>query len=205
MKRFKLGMLASVITCFAVFSLSSCKNQEQSQQPADDTTAVDTTAQATAPQGPQLNDAQIASAVVGANQIDVDYAKIAIAKSKNKDVINFANAMIKDHEAIIKSATALCQNLGVTPDDNNDLTQGLSKQATDTKAKLNTLSGADFDKAYIDNEVAFHDAVIKAVTNTLIPQAQNSELKQTMIDVSPLLNHHLEMAKEAQAKIESAQ
>jgi len=151
---------------------------------------------------PQLNDAQIASVVVAANQIDVDYGKIALDKATTPEAKKFAQTMIKDHSDIIKAAVALATKLKVTPDDNNPVTQSLMAGAKDMKAKLNSLSGAAFDKAYIDNEVAFHDAVVTAVKNVLTPQTQNAELKQTIISVTPLLEHHLEMAKEAQATIE---
>ncbi len=147
------------------------------------------------------SDAQVASIVVVANQIDVDYGKLALQKSKNETVKKFAQTMINDHEDIIKSASDLAGKLGVTPDNDNAVTKSLQDQAKETTKKLESLSGADFDKAYIDNEVAYHDAVIGAVKNVLIPQTENGELKQALIDVSPLLDHHLEMAKEDQKKI----
>src|SRR5699024_11094397 len=125
----------------------------------------------------------------------------ALQKSKNETVKKFAQTMINDHEDIIKSASDLAGKLGVTPDNDNAVTKSLQDQAKETTKKLESLSGADFDKAYIDNEVAYHDAVIGAVKNVLIPQTENGELKQALIDVSPLLDHHLEMAKEDQKKI----
>lgn len=158
--------------------------------------------QSYAQDGPELNDPQIASAVVAANQIDVNYGKIALKKSKNEEVLHFAQTMINDHESIIEAAVALATKLGVTPDDQNDLTQSLldgEKEMIKTLKKAK--KGDEFNKVYIDNEVAFHEAVIGAVKDLLIPQAENEELKQTMIDVSPLLEHHLEMAKQAQANL----
>lgn len=37
--------------------------------------------------------------------------------------------------------------------------------------------GADFDKAYIDHEVAYHQQVRDAINSTLLPNAKNPELK----------------------------
>lgn len=150
---------------------------------------------------PQVTDPQVASIVVVANQIDVNYGKIALKKSKNKDVRRFAQTMINDHENIIKSAAVLAGKIGVAPDDDNAITKSLLDQEKETGDRLEGLSGDAFDKAYIDNEVAFHDAVISMVKTILIPQTMNEELKKALIDVSPLLEHHLEMAKEDQAKI----
>lgn len=149
---------------------------------------------------PKLNDAQIASVAVTANQVDVDYGKIALQKSDNDEVKKFAETMIKDHNDIIAQAVTLVTKLGVTPED-NDVTQSLLDGEKSTSEKLNALDGAEFNKAYIENEVAYHQAVINAVKNILIPQAQNEELKETLIKITPLLEHHLEMAKKAQSDI----
>jgi len=155
----------------------------------------------TAQDAPKLTDPEIASVAVTANQIDVNYGKIALKNSKNAEVRKFAQTMINDHENIIKQAVALATKLKVTPKD-NAVTQSLLKGEKETNAKFAKLKGHAFDKAYIDNEVAYHEAVINSVKTILIPQSQNEELKNLLIKVSPLLNHHLEMAKMAQAKVD---
>lgn len=149
---------------------------------------------------PQLTDPEIASVAVVANQIDIDYGKVAIKRSKNKEVTDFANRMIEDHSAVIKQAVALVTKLGVTPKD-NAVSQSLMTQSKETLKKLNSVSKMDFDKTYIDNEVDYHEAVIGAVKNVLIPQAQNSELKDLLEAVLPALEAHLGHAKMAQSKI----
>ncbi len=149
---------------------------------------------------PKVTDPEIASIAVTANQIDVNYGKIALKKSHNTEVRHFAQSMVQDHESIIKQAVDLAHKLGVTPK-MNATTQSLLKGEKTTTAKLNKLKGKAFDKAYIDNEVAYHEAVISTVKNVLIPQAKNQELKDLLVKVSPLLDHHLEMAKMAQAKV----
>lgn len=146
----------------------------------------------------ELSDPEIASVAVTANQIDVDYGKIALEKSDNPTVRKFAQTMIDDHSGVIDQAVALATKLGVTPKD-NPLTQQLLDGAEKTKKKLRNLSGKKFDKAYIDNEVAYHEAVISAVENVLIPQTDNAELKDLLVKVAPVLDHHLQMAKDAQA------
>lgn len=149
---------------------------------------------------PKLTDPEIASVAVVANQIDIDYGKVAIKRSKNKEVTDFANRMIEDHSAVIDQAVALVTKLGVTPKD-NAVSQSLMSQSKETLKKLNKVSKKDFDKTYIDNEVAYHEAVIGAVKNVLIPQAQNSELKDLLEAVLPALEAHLGHAKMAQSKI----
>jgi putative membrane protein len=146
---------------------------------------------------PKLSDPQIAHVGVTANQIDVNYGKIALEKSKNKDIRHFAETMIKDHEGVIKQATDLAKKLGVTPED-NAMSKSLNAGAVTETRKLKSLSGAAFDKAYIDNEVAYHEAVINAVKTVLIPQTQNAELKNLFVTISPVLAAHLEHAKMVQ-------
>lgn len=142
----------------------------------------------------KLTDAEIASVAVAANQIDIQAAQLAQSKSKNNDVLNFAKTMIADHQSVIDKASALVTKLKVTPKD-NALTRQLQANAKATAAKLKTKSGAAFDKAYAQNEVAYHKAVISAVEGTLIPQTQNAELKSLLQSVVPVLKTHLEHAQ----------
>lgn len=149
---------------------------------------------------PQLTDAEIASVAVVANQIDVDYAKLAMKRSQNSEVREFAKTMIADHNAIIEQAVALVTKLGVAPKD-NAMSQSLQQQATETTKNLIAAKGKAFDKAYIDNEVAYHKAVVDAVKTVLIPQSQNPELKSLLETALPILETHLGHAKMAQRKI----
>nr|ACN58889.1 hypothetical protein AKSOIL_0274 [uncultured bacterium BLR17] len=147
---------------------------------------------------PKLSDPEIASVAVVANQIDISYAAIAKQKSKNADVLKFAQTMADDHKAIIAQAVALVTKLGVTPKD-NAVSKQLLSDAEKTKKMLRSKSGKEFDKAYIDNEVAYHKAVISAVETLLIPQAQNSELKALLQKVVPTLKAHLAHAEMVQS------
>lgn len=147
---------------------------------------------------PKLTDPEIASVAVTANQIDVNYGELAKKKATNAEVKKFAQTMIDDHTSIIKQATDLAKKLGVTPKDNAVSKSLLDGEKANLKM-LNSKKGKDFDKAYIDNEVSYHEAVISTVKDVLIPQTDNSELKSLLESVMPLLQHHLEMAKKAQS------
>lgn len=137
-----------------------------------------------------LTDANIAAIVVGANNIDISAADIAIKRSKNVEVRKFAQRMKTDHKAVLDSAVKLVTRLGVTPV-NNDLVATLSKQSKDHEAQLMKLSGSAFDRSYMDHEVAYHKAVISVIEDQLIPQASNKELKDTLISVVPAFKAHL--------------
>ncbi|MCB0284744.1 MAG: DUF4142 domain-containing protein [Calditrichaeota bacterium] len=145
----------------------------------------------------KLSDAEIASVAVTANQIDIEYAQIAKKKSTNADVLKFAETMAKDHQAVIDQAVALVTKLGVTPKD-NATTKAFLEGAVKTKAMLNSKNGSAFDKAYIDNEIAYHRAAINEVENVLIANATNSELKSLLQSALPLFKTHLAHAEMVQ-------
>ena len=145
-------------------------------------------------------DPQIVGIVVAANQIDIDYAKLALSKTHNAQVHDFAQQMVTDHSALQKSVGDLGAKLHVTPAD-SDTSAALKKQAADETAKLKALNGAAFDKAYIDNEVGYHQAVIKEVGTVLIPNAKNAELKSALTGAAPLFQGHLEHAQHLQSSL----
>jgi putative membrane protein len=146
-------------------------------------------------------DPQIVGIVVAANQIDIDHAKLALSKSKNKEVRDFAQQMVTDHSALQKSVSDLGAKLSVTPAD-SETSRALKSQAEQTTQTLNGLSGKAFDRAYIDNEVTYHQAVISAVSSTLIPNAHNAELKSALQSAAPLFQGHLEHAQKVQADLQ---
>lgn len=147
----------------------------------------------------KLTDPEIASIAVTANQVDIDYATVAKAKSKNADVLQFAETMTNDHKAVIAQAVALVTKLKVTPKD-NAVSKKLLDDAAKIKKTLNSKSGKAFDNAYVDNEVAYHKAVISVVETMLIPATKNVELKDLLKAVVPALKAHLGHAEMLQAK-----
>jgi putative membrane protein len=145
-----------------------------------------------------VTDAHIASIVVTANQVDIDAGKLAKAHATNPEVKAFAEQMITDHTGVNKQATDLAAKLNVTPED-NPTSESLKKGGDDNLKNLRSLKGTAFDKAYIDHEVAYHQAVLDAVDKTLIPNAKNEELKALLVKVRPAFVAHLEHARHVQA------
>lgn len=143
-------------------------------------------------------DPQIAHIAYSAGVIDVEAAKLAIAKTKNKDVAEFAQSMQRDHEAVNVQALELVKKLNVTPED-NATSQALAKAAEEKRAELAKLDGPAFDKAYIDNEVAYHKQVNGALETLLIPSAQNAELKGLLETGLKLFQGHQQHAEHVAA------
>jgi putative membrane protein len=144
--------------------------------------------------GPAPTDPQIAHIAYTAGVIDIEAAKQAIKISKNGDVMAFAKDMIRDHEAVNKEALALVKKLKVTPED-NDTSRALTKAATEERQHLAKLKGAAFDKAYVENEVAYHKQVNGALETLLIPSAQNAELKDLLQTGLKLFQGHEQHAE----------
>ena len=155
---------------------------------------ADTAKPAAAP----LNDAQIAHVAVTANAIDSAAGAMAKQKGTAKAVKDFAQTMVTDHGGVNKQAVALATKLKVTPED-NAVSQSLKSAADASTANLQGKSGAEFDKGYIDNEVTYHQTVLDALDKTLIPGAQNAELKALLVKVRPAIAAHLARAKQIQS------
>ena len=150
-------------------------------------------------QGAKLTDPQIAHIAYTAGQLDIEAAQQAMQKSNNKDVIAFAQDMERDHKAVNDQALALVKKLNVTPED-NDTSKTLTKQATVKRDELGKLSGAAFDKAYIDNEVAYHKTVNSALQNTLIPSASDPQLKDLLATGLKIFQGHEQHAEHVAAE-----
>jgi len=146
------------------------------------------------------NDAQIAMIAVVADSVDIDAGKLAAEKASSKEVKEFAETMIRDHTAVNEKATALAKKLGVTPEE-SATSKSLKADGDKMLAKLKGMSGAEFDKAYVDNEVSYHEAVIGVVTKTLIPNTKNAELKSLLESAGPIFTSHLEHAKQLQKSL----
>jgi putative membrane protein len=146
------------------------------------------------------NDAQIAAIVVTANQVDIDAGKLAESRGSSAEVKAFGKQMVTDHTGVNKQATALVTKLKVKPED-NPTSKSLKAGGEKNLAALKALKGAAFDKAYVDNEVTYHQQVLDALDKTLIPNASNAELKELLVKVRPAFVAHLEHAKKIQSTL----
>jgi len=151
-------------------------------------------------QGAKPTDPQIAHIAYTAGQLDIETANLALQKSKNKEVRDFAQDMVRDHTEVNKQALALANKLNVKPED-NDTSRGLSKQAAAKRDELSKLNGAAFDKAYVANEVAYHKTVNGALESTLIPSATNADLKSLLQTGLKTFQGHLQHAEHVAADV----
>jgi putative membrane protein len=147
-----------------------------------------------------VTDAQIAAIVVAATQVDIAAGLLAAAKASQENVKQFAQLMVIEYTDVNKQATDLVAALTMTPQD-NPTSQSLKTGGEKNVAHLKTLSGTAFDKAYIAQEVTYHELVLNALDTTLIPNAQNAELEALLVKVRPVFVRHLAHAKRVQSTI----
>ena len=152
---------------------------------------------------PNLSDAEVAHVAVTANTIDIELGKLADSRAANPEVRRFAAMMVRDHGAVNERAAALAGRLGVTPKD-NAVSRSLLTGAKDARTRVEDLEGAAFDRAYIEREIGFHQAVLDALDGLLVPTTENAELKQLLVEVRPAFVAHLAYAKQVGQKLHAS-
>jgi putative membrane protein len=191
--RVALLWYATLLTGLAV---AACESRKP-EPPADPAAAAPA---AEAPAAPALTDPQIAHIAVTANAIDSTMGELAKTKARSTAVKGFAQTMVTDHGGVNRQAVQLAQRLKVTPQE-NDVSRQLQQGADAARTDLESKSGAEFDRAYMQREVEYHQAVLDALDQALIPNAQNAELKALLEGVRPAFVAHLERAKQIQGSL----
>ncbi len=197
-RRSRIRVLPILATIVVAVTAAACGGQGEQADTTAGATAGATTA-ATSP-STALGDPQIAHVAVTSNSIDSASGASAATKARNAQVKDFARQMVRDHGAVNKQAVALAQKLNVTPAE-NDVSRQLQQGAEQSRTDLGSKTGAEFDRAYIEREVQYHQAVLDALDQTLIPGAQNAELKALLQQVRPNVAAHLERAKSIQSSL----
>lgn len=195
-----------------VTAAAACAKKEGSRDSARaDSAAAATSAAATAPaataaapaadttQGAALSDPNIVYILDQANAADSARGKLAETKATSADVKSFGRLMVGEHHALRAQGQALAKKLNVTPQaPAGDQSEQQTKQEMDSLTAL--AKGKAWDKAYIDFEVTYHQAVLQTATKAL-GAAQNAELKSLIQKAAPVIQHHLDRAKEIQQKL----
>jgi putative membrane protein len=146
-----------------------------------------------------LDDATIVAIFDAANTADIETGTLGAERGSTKEVRDFGAMLARDHKAVRQQGRDLAKKLGVTPTPPKD-DQSARDHAAAMK-KLRGLKGTEFDHAFLQHEVAFHKAVIDAVTTTLLPAIQNAELKDLVVKVAPAFQAHMAAAQNLDKKL----
>lgn len=144
--------------------------------------------------GERVTDANIAAIVVAANNADIAYANMALNKAISPEVRAYAQRMIADHGGVNTAATALVTRLGITPVETS-ISLDLRDKAELIRDRLRERQGVEFDRDYIDNEIEYHESLLKTIDDTLIPSATNPDVREILRTTRPAVAAHLEHAK----------
>jgi putative membrane protein len=182
----------------AAAALTACGGEPPEEElavPASEAPAAET--------APAVTDPQIAAIVVAANDVDIEAGELARTRASDPEVRSFAERMVTDHTGVNEAATELVTRLGVTPE-TSATSEQLRAGGEENLRALRDLSGAAFDRAYIDQEVAYHQSVLDAINGTLIPNATNDELRALLEQGAAAVGAHLEHARQLQASMGGA-
>lgn len=136
-----------------------------------------------------LNDPTIVAIFDAANTWDMETGGLAVKRAKSKDVREFGAMLVRDHKVVRQQGRDLAKKLGVTPTPPKNF--GMARDHAAAMTSLSKLHGAAFDRAFLAHEVAYHKAVLDAVTTTLLPALQNAEVKDMVTKVGPAFQAHM--------------
>jgi putative membrane protein len=151
----------------------------------------------------KFNDPQIAKIAYVAGEVDIEAAQQALGKTQSPEVKAFAQDMIRDHTAINDQVLALLKKLHVAPRD-TDVSRYMVKHAEEVRSELGKLNGADFDRAYMQNEVNYHLQVDFTLEKKLIPEITDPELKALLATALTTFKGHEQRAEKLVASLKTA-
>lgn len=183
-----------VLAAFAMLA-ASCEKKAAPEEQGTVPQAVDSR-----PATPELSDANILATLIAANTGDIQNGQLAEPATKSPAVKAFATMMISGHSALNTQVSALATKLAITPEDDS-VSLAITAHGDSVRTALGTMSGAAFDRAYIDNEVGLHEAVLAMLANSLVPAARSPELKALLLSARPAFESHLAQAKKVQGEL----
>ncbi|MEP6622394.1 MAG: DUF4142 domain-containing protein [bacterium] len=153
-----------------------------------------------APAAPQLSDGNVVAIVLAANNTDLSYARLVPSRTSNAQVKTFATLMITDHTILNTRANDIAASRGIVAED-NAASLDFRDHSAQRRDILRELQGAAFDSTYIANEIQYHQELIAALDNLLIPYTRNAELREFVSNLKPAVSAHLAHAERVRASL----
>lgn len=150
--------------------------------------------------GGGLTDGQIAHLMKTVNESEIDLAQVARSRAENKEVKDFAKQMIDEHKKSEKQAKEVAKKAKLEFV-KNDTSKSLEDMVDTEEDNLKKLKGADFDRAYIGQQISLHQQILEDLNQKWIPSAQNAELKSYLETTKSNIEKNLSQAQQIQEKI----
>ncbi len=150
-----------------------------------------------------VGDSQVLASILAVNSGEVEQGNTALPKLANAEAKDFAALMVKEHGEAVAKLGKLGTEQHIAPSDDAQSTS-LKDESAKVVTKLGgDPAGAAYDRAYIQSQVDGHTKALTLIDETLIPSAQNAELKSTITELRGHFQHHLTRAQEILAKLPS--
>lgn len=188
----RTAIIAVAVTVTATFALAVAMEARTRHE-------AETSREAARAHAP-LDDATIVAIFDAANTADIETGQLAAERGASKEVRDFGAMLVRDHGQVRQQGRDLAARLGVTPTPPAD-DQGARDHAA-AMARLRGLEGAAFDRAFLQHEAAFHEAVIGAVKSTLLPAIRNEEVKALVVKVAPAFEAHMLAARSLEKRLD---
>ena len=141
-----------------------------------------------------MMDANVAAVAHASNMDEIQTSQVALQRSQNAQVRQFAQQMITEHTAVDQQMQQMLQAKGMTMQPNQPAQAAMQATAA-TVANLNQRSGADFDRAYMTHQVQAHRWTLTSLDQSLIPATRDGDMKAFLSGkVRPAVAMHLDMA-----------
>lgn len=149
--------------------------------------------------GPKLDDATIFAILDQANTTDIWVARLAVRKGHSSAVRALGRMVAEDHEGAQQAWRALAKKLGVVPTPPVD--DASAAQLAQAISRLQSRTGPDFDRAYLEHEIAFHSGALDTIRGTLLPAVANAEFREQVRAALPAFEGHLAHTRETAKKL----
>jgi putative membrane protein len=149
----------------------------------------------------QITDADIAAIASTIHKAEVAEALLAKVRAVSPDVRSFAMEMVTSHGNALQQGQAMMQKSQIVPNEANPTNQQIRMETQETIDVLQTKTGKDFDKAYIESQISNHQNVLRMLDEELIPNAQSPQLRMQLMQLRPHVEAHLKNAQEIQSKL----
>ena len=187
----------AALAAFLALMAMACTSQPH-DQPAEARGDVIPEMSSSEPSAP-LNDPTIVAIFDAANTADVETGQLAVERGTTKEVRDFGAMLVHDHRIVRQQGRDIAEQLGVIPTPPAD--DASARAHADAMARLRSVQGTEFDKAFLDHEVRFHEDVINAIQSTLLPAIQNGEVKAFVVKVVPAFDAHRIAAETLRKKL----
>jgi putative membrane protein len=144
-------------------------------------------------------DPEIFAILLAAHAREVDEGRVAQERASDPAILKLADALVNDHAQAFDREVQLVQSLDMASWETGP-SRKIHGDAHDKVEQLRAMTGAEFDKQYLDNVVAQHTEMLHMIDAKLIPNVGSRELKASIDSDRTNITEHLTEARALQRR-----